>query len=335
MRLPGALVLFPLLALGAQGDSQPESFEANRRMAQSYLQQNKIAAALPYLEKAHRLKPADYDNGYDLALAYLETARTRESRSVIASLLESRDSAELHNLLGDVESADKNIEPAARQYETAARMDPSEKNLFDLGSFLQAHTGFEQARTVFAFASGKYPQSARLHVGLGVANYSMGQYDDAVQALCHAVDADPKDTKALDFLGKMYDISPRYADEVTKRLAHFVEAYPDNPAANYYYALSLRKRELGGQQSKAALPYLRRAVELNPQWPEAHFELGLLYEDERDYAKAAREYETAVQLKPDAEKMHYRLANLYKRMGQKEQAERELRAFETMREKRR
>ena len=129
-------------------------------------------------------------------------------------------------MLGDVEAASSHIEAAARSHEIAARADPSEKNLFDLGSFLVSHRGFDQARIVFEYATGRYPQSAKLRVGLGVADYSLGQYDRAVEALCQAVDLDPRDTKALDFLGKMYDISPAYADEVTKRLAGFVKSYP-------------------------------------------------------------------------------------------------------------
>jgi len=170
-------------------------------------------------------------------------------------------------------------------------------------------------------------------VGLGVAYYSSGLYDEAVQALCEAVDADPADTKALDFLGRMYDISSRYADEVTRRLAHFAELYPNRAEAAYYYGLSLRKRALGGQPTADARRYLKRAAQLSPQWAEAHFELGLLYEDLGEDQNALREYEAAVKLKPEAPKPHYRLATLYRRMGRTEQAERELAAFKALKEK--
>ena len=60
-------------ALLRQAAGQPESFAANRRVAAYYLGRHQIQPALPWLEKAARINPADYDNGYDLALARLET----------------------------------------------------------------------------------------------------------------------------------------------------------------------------------------------------------------------------------------------------------------------
>ena len=190
----------------------------------------------------------------------------------------------MHNLLGDVEEAAGNIDEAAKQYETAARLDPSEKNLFDLGTDLLRHQAYRPALTLFRYAAAKYPKAARLQVGLGVALYSSADYTEAVKALCTAVDLDPADTKALDFLGKMYDVAPELSGEVTKRLAHFAELYPNNPSANYYYALGLRKRNLtstlnGSEAQVEAL--LRKAVALRPDFADAHFQLGLLYSDEK------------------------------------------------------
>jgi tetratricopeptide (TPR) repeat protein len=314
----------------------PENFQARHSLGEFYIQHRNLAAALPQLEKARQIDPSNYANAYDLALAYLQTGMTARSREVIAALLDRKDQAELHNLLGDVEEAEGHVQDAARQYEIAARMDPTEKNLFDLGSNLLRHRGFEPALKVFVFATGRYPRSPRLRVGLGIAHYSFGQYDDAVETLCRAVDLDPKDTKALEFLGKMYDISPQFADEVTKRLARFVQLYPDNAAANYYYALSLRKRALSpssaGSQSEAE-NFLLRAVKLNPAHADAHYELGLLYEDEKQDTKAIYEYQLATRLRSDLSKAHYHLGRLYQKNGQPALAQKELDAFEALKAK--
>jgi len=315
---------------------QPASFETNRALGEFYVEQHNLKAAIPYLEKARQIDPAHYDNAYDLALSYLQTGMTAQSREVITALVAQKDRSELHNLLGDVEESEGHVDAAARQYETAARMDPTEKNLFDLGSDLLRHRGFEPALKVFVFATGRYPQSARLRVGLGIAHYSLGQYDDAVATLCQPVDLDPKDTKAVDFLGKVYDVSPQFADEVTKRLAYFVRIYPDNAAANYYYALSLRKRVLqaGSNDSQGGAEFhLLRAVKLEPGYADAHFELGLLYEDEKQDAKAIQEYQLAIKLRPDFSKAHYHLGRLYQKNGQPARAQKELDAFEALKAK--
>jgi tetratricopeptide (TPR) repeat protein len=340
------LLFFAATLAGPAGDREsalleqvrlhPERFQPNRVLGEFYIQEHRLSAAIPYLEKARQIDFSNYENAYDLALAYLQTAVTAKSREVIAGLLREKDRAELHNLLGDVEEADGHVQEAAQQYETAARMDPSEKNLFDLGSDLMLHRGFEPALKVFSFATERYPQSAKLRVGLGIAHYSLGQYDDAVASLCQAVDLDPADTKALDFLGKTYDVSPRFAEEVTQRLAHFIQIYPDNAAAHYYYALSLRKRVLmpGANEALAqAETHLLRAVKLNPAYADAHFELGLLYEDEKQDAKAIEQYQLATRLRSDLSKAHYRLGRLYQKNGQPTLAQKEFHAFEALQPK--
>ncbi|MGH9696618.1 MAG: tetratricopeptide repeat protein, partial [Bryobacteraceae bacterium] len=186
---------------------------------------------------------------------------------------------------------------------------------------LLQHAGFAPGLTVFDYAVGRYPKSARLRVGLGVALYSLRRYDEAVERLCQAVDLDPRDTKALDFLGKMYNISPQYANEVAKRLARFVQLYPENAAANYYYALSLQAR---GES------YLQKAVQLDPAFTDAHYHLGLLYEDAGATGKAMAQYEIVIRQRPGFSQAHYHLARLYQKSGKSDLARKEFALLETL-----
>jgi tetratricopeptide (TPR) repeat protein len=216
----------------------------------------------------------------------------------------------------------QDIDETARQLERTARLDPSENNLFELGSYLLQHSGFAPGLTVFDYAVGRYPKSARLRVGLGVALYSLRRYDEAVERLCQAVDLDPGDTKALDFLGKMHDLSPQYADKVTERLAHFVELYPNNAAANYYYALTLGNR---GES------YLQKAVQLDPAFTDAHYQLGLLSEAAGKSGKAIAQYEIAIRQRPGFSQAHYHLARLYQKSGKTALAREEFAILKTLR----
>ena len=307
--------------------------QEDRHKGEFYIGKGDFKAAVPYLRRAYGANPADYDNAYDLALAYLEIGSPEDCRQVVNALLQRRDTAELHNLLGEVEEKEGHPQQSAEQYETAARIDPSEKNLFDLASELLLHRGFEPARKALEFATRKYSQSARLQVAMGVAYYSLGQYDSAIDALCRAVDLDPKDTRAFDFLGKMYDAAPAKANEVDSRLAFFAREYPNNAAANYYYALSLRRRTAATVSPTAeaqAQEYLLKAINVAPAWAEAHYELGLLYEDESHPDHAVREYQLTVKLLPDFAKAHYHLARLYEKQGHLQLAQAEFHAFEAL-----
>lgn len=311
------------LFLKQQAEQQPTSYEANHRAGEFYIQQKKFADAAMYLQRAYHLNKADYGNAYDLALAQLEAGDWAGSRHLIQELLKQQDRAELHNLLGEVEERSGNFRGAVGQYEIAARIDPSEKNIFDLGTELLKYHGYGQALRVFSYGVGQKPRSAQLHIGLGVAQYSLGQYQEAVQTLCQAVDLDPKDSRAIEFLGKMNDVAPSLKKDVRARLEHFAKLYPDNAAVNYYYALSLRTRttEVASRQANSqAKALLVKAVRGKPEFAEAHYQLGLLYQDEGQALQAVYEYETAVRLRPDLRNAHYRLAQLYMKQGQSDLA---------------
>ena len=152
-----------------------------------------------------------------------------------------KNTGELHNLLGQIEEKDGKFVAAANEFETAAHMDPSEDNLFDWGSELLLHRTYEPAIDVFQQAAQRYPNSPRLMIGLGMALYSRGKYDEAVKALLTAADLNPSDPRCYLFLSKAYDSSPNQADEVIQRFRRYSELQPSNALAQYYYAMSLWK----------------------------------------------------------------------------------------------
>ena len=71
-----------------------------------YVRSGQLAKAAPYLEQAQRIDPSSYDNGYDLALAYVLTGRLADARQLVQELLKLKNTAELHNLLGEIEEKD-------------------------------------------------------------------------------------------------------------------------------------------------------------------------------------------------------------------------------------
>src|SRR6185437_13541443 len=127
-------------------------------------------------------RPTAYDNGYNLALAYFLTGRLSESRQLVESFAQQKDTGELHNLLGKIDEKDGKFVEAANEFETATRMDPSEDNLFAWGSELLLHRTYEPAIQVFQQATQRFPNAPRLWIGLGMALYSRGKYEDSIKA---------------------------------------------------------------------------------------------------------------------------------------------------------
>jgi tetratricopeptide (TPR) repeat protein len=214
-------------------------------------------------------------------------------------------------------------------------MDPTEKHVFDFGNTLLRYGASGKSLTILRYGVEKYPRSVQLRVALGAALHALRQYDEAVEALCQAVDLDPADSRALYFLGEMHDISPAMAGEVTRRLEGFVRLYPQNASANYYYAMSLWKGS--GQEAQENLKrveqLLLKAAALDEKMHQAQFQLGALDERLGRDQDAIRHYEKAVSIDPGYEAAYYKLGHAYRRTGQTDNAKKALATYQQLHQK--
>jgi tetratricopeptide (TPR) repeat protein len=315
--------------------ADPDSFDKNHQLGEYYLNSDYPSDGIPYLEKAQELKPGDGPNGRGLAVAYLETKRPAKAQLLLRDLIRRKDASEFHNLLGEADEALGDPASAVNEYQHAAHMDPSEKNLFDLGNELLLHESVDPALEAFQRGVALYPDSLRMYIGLGIAFYSHNSYDAAIEALCHASDLNPSDPRPYLFLGKMYNVSAARADEVAARMKRFMETNPNNAFAYYYGALTAWK---GSRSAERAVDLarvealFRRSLELDPRLPDAHLQLGILYHDQRREQEAVAEFQAAIRLNPDDPEAHYHLAQAYLRAGDRERGQEELRLYQKLRQ---
>jgi tetratricopeptide (TPR) repeat protein len=315
-------------------DLEPHDFDANHNLGEFYIQTGKIADATPFLEQARRVNPSSYDNGYDLAMAYSLTGQLAQARQIVQALVQQKNTGELHSLLGQIEEKDGKFVVAANEFEIAAHMDPSEENLFDWGSEFLLHHTYEPAIDVFEEATRRYPKSPRLLIGLGMALYSRGKYDEAVKALLAAADLDPSDPRCYLFLSKAYDSSPNQAADVIQRFRRYAELQPGSALALYYYAMSLwkgKRAEDPGFDLREVESLLQKSVALDPALSQAHVQLGNLYADQHQFDKSIPEYVRALELNPNLPDAHYRLGQDYVHAGQKESAQKEFEIYQRLR----
>jgi tetratricopeptide (TPR) repeat protein len=313
---------------------EPQNYDANHDLGELYVQMGRLSDAVPLLKQAQKMNASAYDNGYDLALAYLLTGQPDPARQVLQSLLRTKNTAELHNLLGQIEEKDGKFLTAVNEFQIAAHQDPSESNLFDWGSELLLHRTLEPAIEVFRQSAQRYPNSPRVAIGLGIALYSRGNYDDAVKSLLHAADLSPSDPRCYLFLSKAYDSSPNQANEVVQRFRRFVELQPANARALYYYAMSLWK---GKRTQDPTLDLhhiealLQKAIALDPKLAEAHLQLGNLYSDQAQYGESIPEYLRALENNADLADAYYRLGQAYVHTGQKGKAQEKFQTYQQLR----
>jgi len=315
---------------------KPHDYDANHNLGEFYIQTGKIAGAIPFLEHAQDANSAAYNNGYDLALAFDEAGKLDEARQQIQRLISLNDSAELHSLLGEVEEKSRNYLSSAAQYEQAARMEPSERNILDWGAELLLHQTFAPAIKVFKAGTQRFPESAQLHNGLGIAFYGAGQTDDAVRAFLRASDLTPSDPLPLTFLGKACDgASPSLADQIRSRLQGFLGRDAQSAELSYYLALCLENTnppESKIDRDTQVESLLKRAVTLDPNYADGYFQLGVLYAEQRKYKEATEQYNLALKINPNAANTHYRLGQALARLGNQTGAQQEFAVFEKLRQ---
>jgi len=321
-----------------QAKHHPDDFAAQHELGEYYLRNHRLPDGIARMEKAHQLRPEDYATDYDLSLAYLDADQLQRAASELAGMIAHHETAEADNLLAEVDARSGDYNEAAVKYHRAAELDPSENNIFDLASFLLQHPRYEgfltNAAAFFRYGVQKYPRSAKLMVGLGVTLYAQGQYDEAVHTLCAAVDLNPSDPRPYEFLGKVSKRSPALLPDIRTRLEGFVRLYPDNGAASYYYAMILWQRTEGevspNEHTVEAL--LQKAIAADPNLYEAHFQLGVLYQDELRYADAITQFNQTLELRPDYNRAHYHLVMLYSRTHQKALADQHLAALKQIKQ---
>ena len=271
----------------------------------------------------------------DASASNRQDARQLElERERLRKLIAAGDRAELHSLLADVDERLNDPVAAVHEYELAARLDPSENRYFAWGTELLLHRAAGPASEVFKKGTMQYPKSARMLAGLGAALYAAGSQEQAARRFCEASDLDSARAEIYEFLGELEKTSTAVMPScVQQKLSRFVHDQPNNPRANYNYALALWKQNRGSPDAATvdeSSRLLARAIATDPNFGEAHLLLGMLRAELGDLTKAAESYERAIAVAPNLSDAHYRLGLAYRRMGEPSKAQEEFEKYEQM-----
>ncbi len=260
---------------------------------------------------------------------YSNSAARQSARMVNEYLTSTRPS--------DVLQKQGSKSTTAHDWAQAVEKDPAEANFKAWGSSLLAARNFIAASQVFQHAVSRYPASADLFIGLGISLYSQGRYDKALKAFSQAAQLRPDDPRPYTFLAEAARVSKHPDAQAEELLRRFAATHPQNPQARYDYGLCLWKDYEARREPSLldrAESEFKAATALDPNFADAHFRLGLLFDQQAKPDAAIKEYQQAIHLSPDLATAHYRLAQDYLRTGRKQEAETEIEIYEGLRHRR-
>jgi tetratricopeptide (TPR) repeat protein len=323
----------PQLLQAAQ--AEPRAFGPNHALGDFYLDHGDFVQSVKFLKVANEASPSDAATARELALALIGAQQGSEAVALLEQMIESgRSDSVLLRLLAIAYQQTGNRQKAISAYQQSAHLDPGAENQFDCGMGLIAMGASTEAAEFLTHATASHPQSARLWMGLGVAQDLQQRRVEAVHSLLRATDTDPDYLPSYAFLAGLADADPHAMKQIRSRLAALVISHPESAAVHYDYALALWKQHAvnSGEASVTEIEsQLKLALAKDPNMARAYFQLGIVYSDSGDYVHAESQFEQAVKLEPENAEAHYRLAQVYSRNRKPQPAQLQMKQFLALR----
>jgi tetratricopeptide (TPR) repeat protein len=184
-------------------------------------------------------------------------------------------------------------QPDATQYSTKARLPDEMRDTAQEAADLFKMKRYDEAAAKYQTIIDKYPESLYAWSNLGVVRYQQGDLDDALKALQQAVKLSPTDSFSYANLGIVYYEMKQYENAIDALNSAKALDPNDAKVRNYLGCACSQK----GWQEAAEKEFLK-AIELDPSFGDAHFNLALVYATEKPplVEMAKQQYKKAQEL---------------------------------------
>lgn len=306
----------------------------HEHVAELLISHEKYSESIEELKRTAQLDPQRADLQFDLALAQFRAGRPDDALESAERCKELRDSADLEDLLGDIQESRGDNLAAVKSYQAAVALAPTEeKYRLSLAVELIRHDSFEPARVALKQAEELQPKSWRIQLALGMVEHFGGTDDAATKYLLRAAELAPQPEEALQYLADIQmDRASAPAPAAVAKLCQYADSQPrDGHMAYYCGAVLFRRDYVTGDKTHAAeiLRRLHASVARLPRNDAApHCQLGKAYRWLERWPEALGESEVCARLDPESADAHYRLAQIYERMKQPEKQRKEIKLYE-------
>ncbi|MGA3040507.1 MAG: tetratricopeptide repeat protein [Bryobacteraceae bacterium] len=351
-------------AWGEEPKAQPTTPPAVRQFqaqAEAARKQNHVDAAIALYKKGVAIAPAWEEGWWSLGTLQYSLDHFDEARDAFKHLAAIQPNIGAPwAMLGLSEFETKQYDQAfshlrhAADLHTGQEQSIADEANFHLAWLLTRNQEYESAMKIIALFAQRNLNDAKYIEAMGIA---------ALRKPLLPSELVPTDRQLVMDVGRvMYDATALRTTEAGSEFKILVDKYPETPNIHYLYGSFLMfsdadsglremKKELEVSPAhvpamvtianeyiqrkdfQSALPYAKKAAELEPQSFPAHAVLGrVLAEGDLDVPRGIQELEEARKLAPGSPQVRIALATAYAKAGRKEDAARERREFLKLRQ---
>jgi tetratricopeptide (TPR) repeat protein len=151
------------------------------------------------------------------------------------------------------------------------------------------------ARSAFEELLAKFPSEPDLHLFLGIAQLRLRNPDGAAVAIKKALELNPDHVEARTLLGWLELQIRANIDGAIQQYTRVVELKPDSPQAHVNLGAAYKSK---GELAKALESY-NRALQLRSDYVEALSNRGWVFVEQEKWQEARRDFDQALKIKPE------------------------------------
>lgn len=334
----------------------PKDAGANQNYALLLMEAGKFREAIPFLQKLRALGTADLSVGVALIESYLKAGMNEEGKKEIDAFLRapsvkstdqlklakvliedqqpiaaqsvlehvvktSPDSAEAHAQLGQLLADRDQYEEAAREMGRAVQLSPDAPDYsMRLAEILILWKQYPTAAEFLSAVKDRFGKLPEYQYKLGLTYFGLHHIPQAIAVFEALAREHPHLDLVQFFLGNFYQTT----GDFEKAEPHYKRAIELNSQkASHYAALAQLLRKDTKDRTDEAMPYLEKALLLDPRDTQSKLELALCYEKKMNFPKAQGLLEQVVHEQKDLIPAHVALARVYYKQKKKEDGDRE------------
>ncbi len=221
-----------------------------------------------------------------------------------------------------------NSQRAEQRLRRSLELNPGVEEVWmNMAELLLYHQSFDASIAFLTLGLGKFPESARLHLGLGVSQLAAGGRDEeGLQHIETALQILPDFEPALAALCEAYHRNQQWK-ALERTAARWFRAHPQAYGALYYQALALQDNRVEAER------LLAQSIAIQPRYAPSRLAMGKLQNELEKPAEALTHFQAAIVADPEDSAPHYQLVLTYRKLGQSEKSRQALAKFKNMKAK--